>query len=98
MRRDQPAVLAFVIRFFTGRASLSSPRLSSHGERATPPFSRKAGAATTAKTQREIDIRNPFIPASSPVCRVADTALLFGVALAGLAAAGTSIVINWGLL
>jgi hypothetical protein len=39
------------------------------------------------KTRAEIDSRNPFIPSSSPVCRVAELALLFSVALAGLVAA-----------
>ena len=43
------------------------------------------------KTHREIDIPNPFIPASSPVCRAADTALLYGVALSGLAAAAIAL-------
>ena len=36
------------------------------------------------KRHPEIDTRNPFIPSHSPVCRLADTALLFSVALSGL--------------
>ena len=38
------------------------------------------------KPAAKIDIRNPFIPASSPVCRAADSALLFSVVLLGVAA------------
>lgn len=45
-----------------------------------------------AKRRSEIDMRNPFIPASSPVCRLAETALMFCVALAGLAAAVIALV------
>lgn len=45
-----------------------------------------------AKRQREIDIRNPFIPSLSPVCRVADQGLLFCVALAGLVAVVASFL------
>lgn len=45
-----------------------------------------------AKTPSEVDIRNPFIPSLSPACRLADTALLFCVALFGLAAAGAALL------
>ena len=45
-----------------------------------------------SKKQPEVDIRNPFIPSLSPVCRLADTALLFCVALFGLAAAGAALI------
>lgn len=38
-----------------------------------------------AKKQPEID-RNPFIPARDPVCQVADTLLIFSIALAGVSA------------
>jgi len=43
------------------------------------------------KKQPKIDTRNPFIPATSPVCRAADTALLYCVTLIGLAAAAIAL-------
>ncbi|CAH0339614.1 hypothetical protein [Rhizobium sp. CECT 9324] len=46
------------------------------------------------KTRAEIDSRNPFIPSSSPVCRVADLVLLFSVALAGLVAAAVALFVQ----
>ncbi|PTM92856.1 hypothetical protein C7449_107270 [Mycoplana dimorpha] len=49
---------------------------------------------TMTKRQREFDTRNPFIPARSPVCNAAQTALLFCVALAGLVAALISLAIQ----
>lgn len=39
---------------------------------------------TAKRTNKE---RNPFIPTHSPVCRMADTLMLFGIALAGVSAA-----------
>lgn len=39
------------------------------------------------KAQRQIANENLFIPARSAICRAADTALIFGVVAAGLAAA-----------
>lgn len=45
-----------------------------------------------AKRQTKIDMKNPFIPAASPACRVADTVLLFSVALFGLAAAVAALL------
>ncbi|MGC4409579.1 MULTISPECIES: hypothetical protein [Rhizobium] len=44
------------------------------------------------KEQRKIDNRNPFIPSLSPVCRLADAALLFSVVLFGLVAAGAVVL------
>ncbi|NLS00214.1 hypothetical protein HGP17_25595 [Rhizobium sp. P38BS-XIX] len=44
------------------------------------------------KKRAEIDGRNPFIPSFSPTCRLADLALMFSVALAGLAAAVAAII------
>lgn len=44
------------------------------------------------KPTAKIDTRNPFIPASSPVCRAADTALLFSVVLLGVAAVLVALV------
>lgn len=43
------------------------------------------------KPRSEIDTRNPFIPSSSPVCRVADQVLVFSVALAGLVAGAAAL-------
>ena len=53
--------------------------------------SRISEASPMTKTHREIDTRNPFIPATSPVCRAADTALLYCVTLIGLAAAAIAL-------
>lgn len=94
MRRALNAVLAFAIRYqpqLTGRAE-NPLRLSSPSARAAHTPSPKSAAAPMSKVRPETDVPNPFIPSSSPVCRVADTALLFCVALAGLAAAGVSLI------
>ncbi len=53
---------------------------------ATPELSPVLPAAKMAKRTAKIDVV-PFVPSSSPVCRLADTALVFSVALSGLAAA-----------
>lgn len=93
--RDQFTVLAFGIRSRrqpAGRAKASSalaglsPRLSSPAGRATSQLSANRPFGTMSKRHGEID-HNPFIPSSSPVCRVADTVLVYCVALFGLAAA-----------
>jgi hypothetical protein len=42
--------------------------------------------------QTEIVMKNPFIPSFSPICRVADTVLLFGISVAGLVAASIVLV------
>lgn len=47
------------------------------------------------KKQPEID-RNPFIPARDPVCRMADTLLIFSIALAGVSAAFITIIKQLG--
>ncbi|MGV8939059.1 MAG: hypothetical protein ACOH2J_18215 [Allorhizobium sp.] len=44
------------------------------------------------KRQAEFDMQNPFIPAHSPVCRLADTALIFSVVAVSLAAVVTSLI------
>ncbi len=49
-----------------------------------------------AKKQSEID-RNPFIPARDPVCRVADTLLIFSIAFAGVSAAFFVLLKNLGV-
>jgi len=49
-----------------------------------------------AKKQPEID-RNPFIPARDPVCRVADTLLVFSIAFAGVSAAFFVLLKNLGV-
>lgn len=47
-----------------------------------------------AKVTDKIDTRNPFIPSTSPICRMADTALIFGVAAAGLLAVLVSLAMQ----
>lgn len=47
------------------------------------------------KKQPEID-RNPFIPARDPVCRMADTLLIFSIALAGVSAAICAVINQLG--
>lgn len=37
-------------------------------------------------------MENPFIPSRSPICRVADWLMIFGLALAGLVAAIATVV------
>lgn len=93
--RDRLAVLAFRIRSrlsptdkaegFLASASLP-PRLSSPVSRATQQLSSNRSLGTMSKRRAKIDLV-PFIPSSSPVCRVADLALVYCVALFGLAAA-----------
>ena len=99
--RGLKAVLAFGIRYqprLGGRARKlpeftgPTPRLSCLSLRATPQQSPFSARSPMTKAQPEIDVRNPFIPASSPVCRVAHTALLFSVVLAGLAAAVAGLI------
>lgn len=93
--RGLSAVLAFGIRSRlapVGRAEgppiLAGlpPRLSSLAGRATPLKSPETRDFTMSKRNGKIDLV-PFIPSSSPVCRAADTALVYCVALLGLAAA-----------
>jgi hypothetical protein len=45
-----------------------------------------------AKRRADLDIRNPFIPSRSPVCRVADQALVCGAALFGFVAALIALI------
>jgi hypothetical protein len=44
------------------------------------------------KPQANIDMQNPFIPSREPICRIADTALVFAVAAAGAAAVAAAVV------
>ncbi len=37
-------------------------------------------------------MENPFIPSRSPVCRLADWLLIFGLAIAGLVAAIAALI------
>lgn len=99
MWRDRLAVLAFAIRFRrlpAGRAEVLPatagllPRLSSPVGRATSQLSRIPQGGTMTKRHDEIDLV-PFVPSSSPVCRVADLALVYCVALLGLAAAVVAV-------
>lgn len=97
MKSGQPAVLAFTIRHRetpTGRAETTSIslRLRSLVNRSTPSIIPISSVEPMTKRQTKIDMRNPFIPASSPACRVADTVLLFSVSLFGLAAAVAAIL------
>ncbi len=86
--RGLSAVLAFAIRHRvtpTGKAFsvLERPRLTSQTDRATALNVPISSAVPMTKRQPKIDTRNPFIPSHSPVCRAADTVLLFSVALFG---------------
>lgn len=74
------------------RQGEAAPAVRSLVDRVTAFFSGIAPLATTAKEQPEIDVRNPFIPASSPVCRGADVALVYWVAFIGFAAAVVALV------
>lgn len=74
------------------RQGQTAPAVRSLVDRVTPSFSGIAAFATMSKTRTEFDGSNPFIPASSPVCRVADTALVFWVALIGLSAAVIAVI------
>ena len=44
------------------------------------------------KPQAKIDMQNPFIPSREPICRIADTALIFAVAVAGVAAVAAAVI------
>ncbi|SIQ24722.1 hypothetical protein SAMN05880590_102780 [Rhizobium sp. RU35A] len=97
MWSGQPAVLAFAIRRRvtpTGRASISSikPRLTDRTGRSTPSTFPILTGNPMTKRHGKSDTQNPFIPAASPICRAADTALLFSVALFGLAAAVAALL------
>lgn len=74
------------------RQGQTAPAVRSLVDRVTPSFSGIATIATMSKTQAEFDGSNPFIPSSSPVCRLADTALVFWVALIGLSAAVIAVI------
>lgn len=74
------------------RQGEAAPAVRSLVDRVTAPISGIARLATTAKRRPEIDSRNPFIPASSPVCRAADLTLVYWVALIGFAAAAIAVV------
>jgi hypothetical protein len=93
--RGLSAVLAFGIRSRLvpiGRVEVSPafaglpPRLSNPVGRATTSQSSDRHGFTMSKRNGKIDLV-PFIPSSSPVCRAADTALVYCVVLLGLAAA-----------
>jgi hypothetical protein len=47
----------------------------------------KFASATMTNRQTEIVTKSPFIPSLSPICRVADTVLMFAISAAALAAA-----------
>lgn len=77
---------------FADRQGESAPAVRSSKDRVTAFLSCIRASASTANAQDETDSQNPFIPSFSPVCRLADTALLFGVVLFGLAAAGAAFI------
>ncbi|GLR51234.1 hypothetical protein KYK30_20375 [Shinella yambaruensis] len=100
VRRGLAAVLAFRIRSrlsSAGRAELPPaftglpPRLSSPAGRATPQPFPKGRVPAMTKRRDDIDLI-PFVPSLSPVCRTADTILLFSVAAAGLFAAIAGVI------
>lgn len=74
------------------RQGEDAPAVRSLIDRVTALLSGITGSATTAKPRGEFDVRNPFIPSLSPVCRLVDTALLFCVVLISLAAAGAALI------
>ncbi|MBP1844792.1 hypothetical protein J2046_003059 [Rhizobium petrolearium] len=39
-------------------------------------------------------MKNPFIPSHSPICRVADLIMIFGIAVAGLVAAIAAVFVQ----
>lgn len=67
------------------------PGCQSRLTRATTELSPVLPAAKMAKRTAKIDVV-PFVPSSSPVCRLAETALVFSVALSGLAAAISTLL------
>lgn len=44
------------------------------------------------KPHVKIDMGNPFIPSREPICRIADTALIFAVAVAGVVAVAVAVL------
>lgn len=54
-----------------------------------------SGRPPMTKPHSEID-RNPFVPARDRVCRMADTLLIFSIALAGVSAAFFALINHLG--
>lgn len=54
-----------------------------------------SGRPPMTKPHSEID-RNPFVPARDRVCRLADTLLIFSIALAGVSAAFFALINHLG--
>lgn len=77
---------------FADRQGDVAPAVRSSVDRVTALFSRICAEASTANPQAEIDQVLLFIPSHSPVCRLADTALLFCVPLCGLVAAVVAMI------
>lgn len=71
---------------FSRSGGRSSPAVQSKTVRATSSQFRVSEFATMPIRTGKIDMENPFIPSRSRICRVADMALIFAVAVAGLAA------------
>lgn len=63
--------------------------------RSTSRHSLISGRPPMTKQHPEID-RNPFIPARDRVCRMADTLLIFSIALAGVSAAFFALINHLG--
>lgn len=80
------------------RQGFLSPAVQSMTVRSTPSQSRLSSFPTTSNRTGEFDMRNPFIPSRSTICRLADTALIFGVAAAGLVAVIAATLRQMGAL
>ncbi|WP_337267094.1 hypothetical protein [Oryzifoliimicrobium ureilyticus] len=63
-----------------------APAVRSLNDRITISFSGNQVRVSTTKEQPEIDVRNPFIPSSSSVCRLADLVMMTGMLLIGITA------------
>lgn len=90
--RDAGPTAALACRDLRRRDNV--PGCQTRSTSTTPRQSRISGPSPMTKTRAEFDSRNPFIPSSSPVCRVADLVLLFSVALAGLVAAAVALFVQ----
>ncbi|MBP1852719.1 hypothetical protein J2Z17_004177 [Rhizobium halophytocola] len=66
-------------------------RQTSSKTRSTPRASRLFRFPTTPKQRPGID-RNPFIPAQSRVCRVAEMTMIFSALVSGLTAVALAVI------
>ncbi|KQR75775.1 hypothetical protein [Rhizobium sp. Leaf341] len=79
---EQPSALAYRDNC---RRDLKSPAVSHSAVRAKTELSRNFALKPMAKVTPEFG-NNPFIPGRSPICRAADTTLIFSVVVMGLIA------------